>query len=395
MPVYSVSQITRFVRELLDRDALLGDLWVSGEVSNASHSAAGHWYFTLKDANAAMRCVMFRNGSGGQFIANSAAVIVHGRVSFYETRGDLQLYVDLVQPEGVGALALEFERLKARLQAEGFFEPSRKRPLPKFPKRIAVITSPTGAVWHDIQNVVQRRYPLVELALAPCQVQGDGAAATIVEAFDVVDQQAGFDLVILARGGGSLEELWPFNEEAVARAIFASRAPVVSGVGHETDITIADLVADVRAPTPSAAAELAVPSGRELLGQVLNLEQTLDGAWHKLMEEQAQQVRRLLERLDRRIPDTASRRQRVDEHLQQALSRLRALLALQRERAHGLAQRLEALSPQGVLARGYALVQRTDTGAIVTRTAQVAGGDRICVSVSDGAFPAEVKAGPC
>ena len=268
MPVYSVSQITRYLKESLEADSLLNDLWLRGEVSNLTRSAAGHYYFTLKDATSQVRCVMFRPAYGGEHLAEGAAVIAHGRVSIYEVRGDLQLIADLAQPEGVGELHLELERLKMKLEAEGLFQVSRKRPLPEFPKRIGVATSPTGAVWHDIQNVLRRRYPLVELAFAPTPVQGDTAAAGIVDAFDAFNAEDDLDLVILARGGGSLEDLWPFNEEAVARAIYASRAPVISAVGHETDYTIADMVADCRAPTPSAAAELAAPDMDELMERI-------------------------------------------------------------------------------------------------------------------------------
>ena len=213
MAVYTVSQVTRYIKESLERDALLADLWVSGEASNVVRSAAGHTYFSLKEANTVLRCVMFRNGSGAEHLANGAAVSAHGRISVYEARGDLQCIVDLARPEGMGERYLELERLIVRLQNEGLFEPSRKRPLPEFPQRIGVITSPTGAVWHDIQTVVERRYPLTELVLAPCLVQGDTAAPSIIEAFEVINAEPGIDAVILARGGGSTEDLWTFNEE--------------------------------------------------------------------------------------------------------------------------------------------------------------------------------------
>ncbi|MSQ41366.1 MAG: exodeoxyribonuclease VII large subunit, partial [Dehalococcoidia bacterium] len=270
MPVYAVSQITAYLQASLESDDFLRDVWISGEVSNLSASGAGHMYFTLKDNAGQLRCVMFRSQRGREFLEKGAAVLAHGAISFYQTRGDLQFYVDLVQPAGVGELTLKLEQLKVKLQEEGLFEPSRKRSLPPFPHKIAVVTSPTGAVWHDIQNVIRRRYPLVELALAPTPVQGGQAAERIVEALQTVNQESDVDVVIIARGGGSLEELWPFNEEVVARAIYASRIPVVSGVGHETDVTIADLVADLRAPTPSAAAELVVPDKRQLQAEVLS-----------------------------------------------------------------------------------------------------------------------------
>ncbi|MBI4233506.1 MAG: exodeoxyribonuclease VII large subunit [Chloroflexi bacterium] len=391
MPVYSVSDVTRYIKDALDRDAMLGDLWVAGEVSNFTRSALGHHYFTLKDQAAQLRGVMFRNGSGGQFLASGAAVVVHGRISFYAVRGELQLYADLVQPEGVGELYLEFERLKAKLQAEGLFEPARKRPLPRFPRRIGVATSPVGAVWHDIQNVIRRRYPLVELALAACQVQGNGAAATIVEALQVVNARDDIDVVILARGGGSLEELWPFNEEAVARAIFASRAPVISGVGHETDVTVADLVADVRAPTPSAAAEMAVPDVRELRATVVGYEGVLLAQMEEHVRGRRVEVERVASRLRSRAPDAETPRQRIDDLLRAASARLEAALALHRERLRGLGLRLEALNPSAVLQRGFAVVQQERDGSIVRSVAQVSLGDALRVQVRDGAFGATVR----
>ncbi|MSQ11743.1 MAG: exodeoxyribonuclease VII large subunit [Dehalococcoidia bacterium] len=394
MPIYAVSQIATYLKKSLSSDALLQDLWVQGEVSNASHSAAGHWYFTLKDAKAQLRCVMFRptkGSSGGQHITSGVAVTAHGRVGFYEVRGDLQLYVDLVRPEGVGELALKLDLLKQKLEREGLFEPSRKRPLPPFPKRIGVVTSPASAVWQDIQNVVRRRFPLVELVLAPCQVQGQGAADSIVEAFGALEGEPGVDVVIVARGGGSLEELWPFNEESVARAIFACPVPVVSGVGHETDVTVADMVADVRAPTPSAAAELAVPDARQLISQVADDARRLGDAAHGLLASLANGLETAAARLLRHVPEIATRRQRIDDLLQSVHRHVQASLALHRERTSGLTLRLGALDPSAVLKRGYAVVQRADTGAVVTNPAQVAANERLAVSVADGKFGARVE----
>ncbi|MBM3946194.1 MAG: exodeoxyribonuclease VII large subunit [SAR202 cluster bacterium] len=390
MPIYPVSVITRYLRDALDSDSLLRDLWVEGEVSNAHLQPSGHWYFTLKDDQAQLRCVMFRTGGGGRFVQSGAKVTAHGRVSLYETRGELQLYVDLVQPAGVGELNLRLELLKQRLEREGLFEASRKRPLPVFPQRIAVVTSPAGAVWHDIQNVVRRRYPLVELLLAPCQVQGENAAASIVDALKAASREPELDLVIIARGGGSLEELWPFNEESVARAIFASPVPVISGVGHETDTTIADMVADVRAPTPSAAAELAVPDTRELRGGVVTLARTLHDGMDALLEQRRASLERAVAQLRRRAPDVAPYRLRVDDLLRSARIYASGLLSVRRERLDGLTQRLGALDPRAVLQRGYAIVQRTDTGAVVTGAVQVAAGDRVHVTVAHGSFGARV-----
>ncbi|MSP78702.1 MAG: exodeoxyribonuclease VII large subunit [Dehalococcoidia bacterium] len=398
MPVYGVSQITKYIKEALEMDTLLQDLWVQGEVSNALHAASGHWYFTLKDDKGQLRSVMFKpvwrrtNGdNGGQFIQNGAKVTTHGRISIYETRGDLQMVVDLVQPDGVGELALKLELLKKRLQEEGLFEPSRKRPLPKFPQRIGVVTSPNSAVWRDIQNVVARRYPLVELVLAPCQVQGDIAAQTISEAFRTLANAPDIDVIILARGGGSLEELWPFNEEIVARAIFSCPVPVISGVGHETDFTIADLVADMRAPTPSAAAELAVPDVRELRHAVFQQYRATEDAMVGMVYLRRAELTAAVDRLRRRAPDVTQNRQRIDDLLHAMATRLANTVAMDRERLGGYSARLTALDPSQVLRRGYAMVQRADTGKVVSSSKQVATGDKVAVRLTDGSFEADVR----
>ena len=390
MPVYTVSQVTRYIKESLERDALLADLWVSGEASNVARSAAGHTYFSLKEENTLLRCVMFRGGSGGEHILDGSAISLHGRMSVYEVRGDLQCIADIVRPEGMGERSLELERLKIQLEAEGLFEPSRKRRIPLFPQRVGVITSPTGAVWHDIQNVVGRRYPLVELVLAPCQVQGDNAAPTIIEAFDAMNAEPDIDVVILARGGGSAEELWPFNEEGVARAVYASRIPIISAVGHETNTSVADMVADLRAPTPSAAAEMAVPDSLELYERIIFNARALYQGMAQELADRASSVRWSLSRIELRKPETSSRRQQVDDLLQGLALRLGNVLVLHKERLIGLNQRLGVLDPASVLRRGYAAVSRVDTGGIVSDVSQVADGDAIRVRVHRGEFGATV-----
>lgn len=391
MAVYSVSQISRYLKESLERDSLLRDLWISGEVSNLSRSGAGHYYFTLKDQTGALRCVMFKPARGAELLTNGAAVLVHGKVSFYEARGDIQVYADIVQPEGVGEIHLRLEQLKLKLEKEGLFEPSRKRQLPAFPRRLGVVTSPTGAVFHDIQNVVRRRFPLVELVLAPTPVQGNEAADGIVEAFQVLSEEDGIDVIIVARGGGSLEELMPFNEEKVAYAVFRSKAPVISGVGHETDFTICDMVADVRAPTPSAAAELAVPDRRQLLANVLNWEQTLYSIVSDRLSEMSGQWQNLYERLQDSAPDIAERRLRIDDMLRDSMAYVLRYVNTRQEQLSNLGLRLNVLSPTSVLSRGYAIVEKGDgAGEVVRKVAQVSAGDSIKVTVSDGSFGAEV-----
>ncbi len=395
MAVYSVSQIARYLKDSMEQDSLLGDLWISGEISNLSQSGAGHFYFTLKDANTSLRCVMFRPAQGGgDQLSNGIAVIAHGRISFYEARGETQLYVDIVQPEGVGELQLKLEQLKLKLEQEGLFEPTRKRPLPAFPRRIGLVTSPTGAVLHDIQNVVQRRYPLAELVLAPTPVQGDGAVAGIVEAFQVLNDEGDIDVIIMARGGGSLEELWAFNEEPVAHAIYSSHAPVISGIGHETDFTIADLVADQRAPTPSAAAELAVPDGKQLAATLSAFGQALEDGVYRHLSTYSENMEELRTRLLNRAPDVVTPRLRIDDMLKASSAYLSRYLELRRERLEGLGMRLSTLSPEGVLERGYAIVQREEGQEVVRSVSQVSGGDGLRVTVSDGAFGAKVTPKP-
>lgn len=391
MAVYTVSQVAEYLRDSLESDYLLANLWVSGEVSNLSRSAAGHLYFTIKDSESQLRCVMFRPTREADRLRDGTSVIVHGRISIYPVRGELQMYVDLVQPAGTGELHLRLERLKARLEEEGLFEPTRKRNLPPFPSKIGVVTSPSSAVLHDISTVVQRRYPLVELVVSPTSVQGEQAALDIADALNELNRLQEIDVIIVARGGGSLEELWAFNEEPVARAIYASRAPVVSAVGHETDVTIADLVADLRAPTPSAAAEMVVPDMASLLGQVKEWQRDILAVARRISFEKRRDLDSLVQRLNSRGPQVEDKQQRLDE-LTQSLSRsLWVTLNLSRERFQGLEQQLRALDPNSVLERGYAIVQRSDQGALVKSVGQVEKDDELKVRVSDGSFNARVS----
>ena len=390
MPVYSVSDLTGYLRGILERDALLQDLWVGGEVANLARPASGHSYFTLRDAAASLRAVMFKSAYGAELLSNGEAVVTHGHVSMYEVRGEVQLVVDFVQPEGVGELQLRLEELRLRLEAEGLFEPSRKRPLPEFPQRVGVVTSPSGAVWRDIQNVAARRYPLVELVLAPTAVQGDAAVAGIVEAMDALNRLEDIDIVIVARGGGSLEDLWPFNEEAVARAVYASRSPVISGVGHETDFTITDMVADHRAPTPSAAAEMAVPDRLELASRLLDFEQDLTAGVFGHLRSKRDSLPQLLPRLRRSRPDLDSLRIRIDDLLAGAAKSLSRLARPGAERVEGMRMRLESLSPQGTLRRGYAIVQTAACPAAVVDAARLKAGEEVLVTLARGGFEAEV-----
>ncbi len=394
--IYTISQVTAYIKSLFAGDVLLADVWLSGEVSGFTQASSGHCYFTLKDAGAVIKAVIWRTQAGRMALPRSGdAVVVHGYVSVYEQGGTYQLYVDHLEGAGVGRLWLEFERLKARLEAEGLFEESRKRPIPARPGRLGIVTSPTAAALRDILRTLARRYPLVDLLLAPTAVQGADAPPGIVAALDLLNrwsvEREPLDAIILARGGGSLEELWAFNDERVARAIAASAVPVITGVGHETDFTIADFVADLRAPTPTGAATLASPDGRELSATVAGLlGQAERQLWGRLEVEQTR-VANLTARLRRVSPAArlATDRQRVDDLTRRAGLALAGRLRHERERVRGQGLRLAALDPRGVLARGYAIVTAAD-GAVVYSVAQAIPGAAIAVRVADGAFGARV-----
>ena len=388
--IYSVSQLSSHTRQTLERDSALQDLWVSGEVANLARPGSGHSYFSIRDGKATMRCVMFRNSRGMHFLDNGAAIILHGRVSIYEQRGDLQIIADIAQPEGVGELQLKLEQLKLELEQQGLFDETRKRELPRFPKKIAVVTSPAGSVWHDIQNVIRRRYPLVELAIAPAPVQGEDAAPVIAESLQTAGSEQGVDVVIVARGGGSLEDLWAFNEETVARAIFACPVPVISAVGHETDYTVADLVADLRAPTPSAAAELVVPDKTELMALAVEAAQSMDASITRRLSASIDTTKQLDGRLHAALPDLDALRMQIDDRLKRARRTLAYLLTLNAERVQGFRLRLDSLSPRDTLRRGYAIVQRKDDGSVISASSEVTTGDDIDITLTDGELKAKV-----
>jgi exodeoxyribonuclease VII large subunit len=389
MQVYSVRELTAYLRELFESDPHLGDIWLSGEVSNVSRPASGHVYFTLKDGDAAVKCVFFArryqpSSTTSRLIEHGAAVVAHGRISLYEQRGDLQLYVDFVQPEGVGALQAEFERLRAQLAEAGLFDEARKRPLPRFPRKIGVVTSESGAVFHDICHVLERRWPLTEVVLAPTPVQGPQAASGIVGGIDKLNSRGDIDVMIVGRGGGSIEELWAFNEEPVARAIFASSVPVVSAVGHETDTTIADFVADRRAPTPSAAAEIVVPDRIEVSVRLGIAAGTMLSVLRDWIGAERHGLRYASQRMERHLPDVHRERQRIDDLSRRALT---ATETLQRTAAHGVGGcvwRLRALDPFATLERGYAIVQRGPS--VISSVTDVKAGDALDVRVKDGTF---------
>ena len=396
MHVYAVREVTAYLRELFDSNPHLGDIWIAGECSNVSRPASGHVYFTLKDADSQLRAAFFARRGGpatttARLVENGAAVTAHGRISLYELRGELQFYVDFVQPEGIGALQAEYERLKARLDQEGLFDESRKRPLPRFPRRIGVVTSESGAVFHDICRVLERRWPLAEIVLAPTPVQGPDAVPGIIGGLEKLNLRGDIDVIIAGRGGGSIEELWAFNDEHVARAIFASATPVVSAVGHETDTTIADFVADRRAPTPSAAAEIVAPDRTETRVHVGVAAATMESVVRERLNTERTAVRECVRFIERRAPDVNRERQRVDDlaHRAQAAAEHRQRDAVQG--VGGCVWRLKALDPFATLDRGYAIVQRG--AVVVSSVADARPGDALEVRVKDGTFGAHVAGG--
>ena len=385
---WTVSKLTFYIRKLLEENEVLQDVWVQGEVSNLSRPASGHVYFTLKDASAALRCVMWKTSAARLRIGlqDGMEVEVHGRIGIYEVSGQYQLYVDQVRPVGEGALYQEFMRLKAMLEGEGLFAPERKRLIPMFPTRIGIVTSATGAAVRDMLNTLRRRLPLVEVLIAPSPVQGIEAPPALVKAIQSLNFQLP-DVILLARGGGSIEDLWAFNDERVVRAVAMSAVPVICGVGHETDFTLCDFAADLRAPTPTAAAELATQiTIIDLRGSLQNYRTRLVSAMLNYLAEQKTSLSSLASELryvspGRRIQ---SERQRVDELTRRAHSSLLHHLRLESSHVGGMQRRLEALDPNAVLRRGYAVVTRTDDGSVVSRLAQA--GEEMKVRVSDGEF---------
>jgi exodeoxyribonuclease VII large subunit len=389
--VYSVTRLNREAKALLESG--LPALWVEGELSNFSRPASGHWYFTLKDAGAQVRCAMFRGSNLRVRVAprDGLQVLVRARVSLYEARGDYQLIVEHLEEAGEGALRRRFEELKARLAAEGLFDAARKRPLPLLPRRIGVVTSPSGAALRDILHVLARRFPAVPVLVYPVAVQGATAAGEIAVAIRAASAAREVELLIVARGGGSLEDLWAFNEEAVARAIRDSAIPVVTGIGHEMDFTIADFASDVRAPTPSGAAELAVPDRSEWLRALATNTNRLAAAWRRWSGRRREQLGWLAGRLERLHPRArlAAQAQRLDE-LDARLGRaVRQRLDRERLRLGAATRTLQAVSPLATLGRGYAIVL-TAEGRVVRAASDVIAGSAVRARTARGTLHATV-----
>ncbi len=434
-PIYTVSKLTGDIKALLERS--FEYLWVEGEISNLRSPGSGHLYFTLKDESAQIRAVMFRlqNRLLKFDPQDGRQVICFGRLSLYEPRGEYQIVIEYMEPKGLGALQLAFEQLKEKLAREGLFDPAHKRPLPHLPQKIGIVTSPSGAAIRDILQIIERRYANVHVLIHPARVQGPGAAEEIARAIRRLNEDPAVEVLIVARGGGSLEDLWAFNEEAVARAIYASRIPVISAVGHEIDFTIADFVADLRAPTPSAAAELVVRNKIELARSLENLERRLLGAAQAFLRPRRERLfaihqrladprrrlseshlrlddlvyrltgcmRQILSQRDERLRMKADslyllhpRRQFAEYHhrLAHQFRRLhrsvRSLLISLRQQTDGCQGKLDSLSPLAVLERGYSIARRLPEGRVVFRAASLEPGDQISVKVHEGEFTARV-----
>ncbi|MDU5780979.1 MAG: exodeoxyribonuclease VII large subunit [Pantoea sp.] len=434
--VFTVSRLNTTVRQLLEQE--MGSVWLSAEISNFSQPASGHWYFTLKDDGAQVRCAMFRNSNRRVTFRpqHGQQILVRATITLYEPRGDYQLIIESMHPAGEGALQQQFELLKAKLASEGLFDQQHKQPLPEPAKQVGVITSATGAALHDVLRVLHRRDPSLPVIIYPTPVQGAEAPAAIVHAIELANQRAECDVLIVGRGGGSLEDLWSFNEERVARAIFASRIPVVSAVGHETDVTIADFVADLRAPTPSAAAEIVSRNQTELLRQLLSQQQRLEMAMDYYLAQQQRRFSRLDHRLQQQHPQLRLARQqtalfRLQQRLNEAMeNRLRQSLRQQdrlsqrlaahqpqprlfqaqrqleqmryrlqqsmekmlnrdRQRFATLAAQLEGVSPLATLARGFS-VTTDSAGQVVKKTAQLQSGDTLRTRLDDGWVESQV-----
>lgn len=384
----TVSQLTLRIRRLLEDNPELQDVWVEGEISNLSRPASGHIYFTLKDKNASLRCVMWKTDvlRTRPSMQEGGAVEVHGKIAVYEPQGQYQLIANLIRPKGEGALFQEFLRLKSMLEAEGLFDSDRKREIPAFPKTIGIVTSSTGAALRDMLNTIRRRQPLAKVILAPSSVQGVDAPPALVRAIQEINRQNP-DVILVARGGGSIEDLWAFNDERVVREVANSNAPVISGVGHETDFTLTDFASDLRAPTPTAAAELATSTTLDDLHlQMTSYQTRLTDLISSLLADHQVSVSALAARLKYVSPKRRiqAEYQHIDELSRRAVSALTHRIQLQSARVDGISKRLGALNPAGILSRGYAIITREADGKVVSQVSQAQGD--MTVSVSDGEF---------
>lgn len=379
----TVSQLNRFIKQVLDGAVILNNIWVKGEISNFKLHYSGHCYLTLKDEGGVLKAVMFKSSASKLSFTpeNGMRVLARGRVSVYERDGAYQLYIEEMQPDGIGSLHIAYEQLKAKLEQEGLFNSEFKKPLPKYPSKIGVITATTGAAIRDIINVLSRRYPCAKVIIYPSLVQGDGASAEICEGIKYFNDTKSVDVMIVGRGGGSIEDLWAFNEESTARAIFASEIPIISAVGHETDFTIADFVADMRAPTPSAAAEIAVPSIYELSERINTLRSRIIFALLNLIKLK----RTLVEKLMPKHPGSklADTKIYIDDLTKQLIRNISLIISKKTDMLKAMAGKLDAMSPLAVLGRGYSIAKKCD-GRVIKSVSDVSVGAEFELVVSDG-----------
>ena len=386
----TVSQLNAYMKRVVDGQTALNDIWIKGEISNFKDHYSGHLYITLKDEGGVLKAVMFKSAAQNLTFRpeDGMKVLARGRIGVYEQSGTYQLYISEMTPDGLGELYVAYEQLKKKLGEEGLFDENKKKPIPKYPERVGVITAATGAAVRDIINVITRRYPYCEIILFPSLVQGAGAAPNIVEGIEYFNKNKLCDTLIVGRGGGSIEDLWAFNEEIVARAIFASQIPVISAVGHETDFTIADFVADLRAPTPSAAAEIAVPSQLELISKI----STMSGRMKTAVINGLKNRRLRVEKLSMRSPQNKidDLRQRNDNLIKQAEKSFMLSFEGKKKELARLFAKLDALSPLGVMARGYAIASEED-GTVIRTVSKMTPGKKFSLRLSDGECDCVVK----
>ncbi len=391
--IYTVSEITRDISQLLE--GAFSRVWVEGEVSNFILHTSGHCYLSLKDAESVIACVIFK-GSASKLkftIENGMSLVCSGRIGIYNKRGQYQLYINKAEPRGIGSLQLAFTQLKERLFKEGLFSSADKKPLPYLPEAIGIVTSPTGAAIHDMLDIIDRRFSNMRVTLFPVKVQGEGAASEIVEGIETFNRLKNVDLIIIGRGGGSLEDLWAFNEEPVARAIYASEIPLVSAVGHEIDYTIADFVADLRAPTPSAAAELTVRKKDDILKQIDNLRQRLKQALQGRADILKKHLDGIMKRYAFRQPQflVEQYQQRLDEQQRSLSQSLAYLISIKREKAQSISGRLKALNPTAILSRGYSITMAYPRGDIIKDASLAKKGSRIRTKLAKGEIISTVE----
>ena len=386
---FTVGELSEYIKNTLEKSSHLRNFEVIGEISNHFQSSSGHNYFSLKDEKAVIRCVMFRDASGIEFIEDGQQISAEGYVSFYKSRGDLQIYVNKVQPEGIGSLQKNFELLKTKLESEGLFDVSRKRNIPQYPQMIGIVTSKKGSVLQDIINIIKRRYPLIKIKIADTKVQGKEAAISIVKSIKILESEKNIQLIILARGGGSLEDLWPFNEEIVAKSIFASKVPIVSAVGHETDVTISDLVSDIRAATPSAAAEIVTPDIKELKNIISQkLYDSLNNLEFILSKKQSV-AEITLDRLLNNKPEISNSENIINLHSNSIRNSFIQILEKSYFQINSLENSLRTLNPENVLNRGYSIVSNKKDNQLITKTDRLKVGDLLSITIKNGELEAK------